>query len=476
MYAGECQIGDKIDALVGELSNNDPTVTSASDYKLLYYSEDLEKQFLILLKYLAFGAFRTPVPQMMVKKIQKIVNEQSSATTIQKHMFWTPPQINFLARQYSNNNMNDKVLFVGGNGVGKTILAMEQAKQLLLQNQKVLFCIEKTSGSEKVKSLLQLKLEEQFQEVNPGSNRIVVKGIGSINDLKHEKLSQTHVFIDEGNEKLIDDFEEDKNFKPSSIWLILGNFKNVPVNMDNYEAVMQELKQKYPDWFMPYFNLTLRTSRNIAQTYTEEEKQAFKGTEDESNSKLNRCLSIPEHAQDGPMPKSNPPGDTFTQRLETGLTNTNFLQFPDNNILLAFYCGEGKFTPEEIDSALLTCQVQFPKLHELATKDTGRLKNHWVRLCITVSTLLKCNRKLPLIWLSDQDYKSIINKVNSDENEVKKWMKGESDCDLITDYPMVQGTEFSTVIYITNAPKKQESDRFKNVITRSMVQYLEIQG
>ena len=75
-----------------------------------------------------------------------------------------------------------------------------------------------------------------------------------------------------------------------------------------------------------------------------------------------------------------------------------------------------------------------------------------------------------IIWLSDRNYRSesCTNKVDSDENDVKKLIL------LPTHYE--QGSEFSIVIYITNIPKKQESHCFRNAIIKNMVQYLEIQG
>ena len=100
---------------------------------------ELEKQFLTLIKYLAFGAAKTPVPESMVKKIEQNIQTQGSEEIIQRYMFWTPPQLTLLGIDHNI----EKVLLIGGNGVGKTILSVEQAKKLSLQNKKVLFCIRK---------------------------------------------------------------------------------------------------------------------------------------------------------------------------------------------------------------------------------------------------------------------------------------------------------------------------------------------
>ena len=69
----------------------------------------------------------TPVPELMSKKIIKNIETAGSADNIQQLMFWTPPQMTVLA----NHNIK-KVLLVGGNGVGKTILSVQQVKNLSL--------------------------------------------------------------------------------------------------------------------------------------------------------------------------------------------------------------------------------------------------------------------------------------------------------------------------------------------------------
>merc|ERR1712241_1071779 len=109
----------------------------------------------------------------------------------------------------------------------------------------------------------------------------------------------------------------------------------------------------------------------------------------------NRVTDVPVHAQIGPKPQYNPPGDTFTERLKTGLCDTKFLPYPTDNIVIAFYSGPGKFTQSEIDFALQTCKEKYQKLYQLATIAPEEKKNTWIRLCITVSTLLNYRSKPP---------------------------------------------------------------------------------
>ena len=95
-------------------------------------------------------------------------------------------------------------------------------------------------------------------------------------------------------------------------------------------------------------------------------------------------------------------------------------------------------------------------------------------MCIIITNLIECQRNPPLIWLSDYD-KATRNKIDSDKEAVKKWVMGELDCDCISDSSLVRGFEFPSVICITNHAKKDDRDRFSEILTRSMVQYMEVQ-
>ena len=82
---------------------------------------------------------------------------------------------------------------------------------------------------------------------------------------------------------------------------------------------------------------------------------------------------------------------------------------------------------------------------------------------------MKCQRNLPLIWCwSDTN-------VNSHENKIKEWIKEKLKCDLITDNVLIPGYEASTVIRITRKDSSDKKDCFSDALTRSMVQYIEIE-
>ena len=99
----------------------------------------MEKDFANLVKYLAFAACaaRAPITQSLTKEIDDRVQIAGSPENIERWMFWTVPQATFFA----NATSQQKVLLLGGNGVGKTVLMIERAKQLAIKEEEVVFCI-----------------------------------------------------------------------------------------------------------------------------------------------------------------------------------------------------------------------------------------------------------------------------------------------------------------------------------------------
>ena len=84
----------------------------------------------------------------------------------------------------------------------------------------------------------------------------------------------------------------------------------------------------------------------------------------------------------------------------------------------------------------------------------------YTKIVITIANLKNHHRNNPppLIWLSENWHKADTNQINSDKKDVKKWIKGDLDCDLISDYFLVQGFEHSTVISISPNAKKGDTD------------------
>ena len=102
------------------------------------YSDVVNEQFIIMFKFLAFAASaaEAPVPQNMTKEINKRVQKSGTAKNIKTWMFWTAPQLEMLF----NTHFTNKVCFISGNGVGKTVIMLEQATTLVKMGKSVLFC------------------------------------------------------------------------------------------------------------------------------------------------------------------------------------------------------------------------------------------------------------------------------------------------------------------------------------------------
>ena len=132
-----------------------------------------------MFKYLAFAASaaEAPVPQILTKEITERVQKSGTPENVKLWMFWTPPQLELLYKYQWIN----KVCFVSGNGVGKTVLMMDQAMKLARMNRSILFCIRRF---ENMKSLLEMKFENYFMETN-----VNVLGISNIEDLQTYEFS-----------------------------------------------------------------------------------------------------------------------------------------------------------------------------------------------------------------------------------------------------------------------------------------------
>ena len=152
-----------------------------------------------MVKYLAFAACaaKAPVSQSLTKEIDDRVQTAGSAENVQRWMFWTVPQATFFANSVSK----PKVLLLGGNGVGKTVVMMQRAKELSIAGEEIVFCIGGFTDIS-TKALLQLQLEAEFEDyhtLNHQSKKIQVKSLHSY-DPSTEHLDNTHVSMDEVRE------------------------------------------------------------------------------------------------------------------------------------------------------------------------------------------------------------------------------------------------------------------------------------
>ena len=65
-------------------------------------------------------------------------------------------------------------------------------------------------------------------------------------------------------------------------------------------------------------------------------------------------------------------------------------------------------------------------------------------LAFLMQSIKASGRKLPLIWLSSP------KQFNSNEDQIKDWIRGKSRCDLIVDSALMPGFEASTCLTFTS--------------------------
>ena len=282
------------------------------------YSDVVNEQFIIMFKFLAFAASaaEAPVPQNMTKEINKRVQKSGNAKNIKTWMFWTPPQLEMLF----NSHWVRKVCFISGNGVGKTVIMLEQATTLVKMGKSVLFCIKR---HENWKSLLQMRFENHFEGIGNVSGKVNVLGISKIEDIQTQPdLRETHIFIDECSETWISSLND---VPAKSIWIALGelesfqNQKSMCIRniKNNLVTLLEEFKNQYGSWYFPYNNLTLRATQTISKEFKTASKKFSEpdtnGHEDNSAKStdklmigsLNKYLNFPNNTQAGPEPNTN---------------------------------------------------------------------------------------------------------------------------------------------------------------------------
>ena len=382
----------------------------------------VENGFTTMVKYLTFAACaaRAPVTQSLTKEINERVLIAGSPENIERWMFWTVPQATFFA----NATSQQKVLLLGGNGVGKKILMIERAKQLAIKGEEVVFCVYPPYSFGQ-KLLLQLQLEIQFEEFykeNPTSRKIRVENL-YLYDPSKEHLSNTHMFIDELNSIKFHNFA---TLKAKSLWVVVNFDHALPYTHSTCLATkfkkaneaINFFKVQYPDWYIPFFNFILRTTQNIAEKL-KDGFSAFSIWNNESS--LNHVVDITQNIQEGPKP--------LKFKFET---SEQFCK----NVLSTFK----ELVKNDSALILLDCHYSMGPVHSMSSKAINDFKTNFPKYSnlidlrqLTLAFLVKCmtalGRKHPLIWLERLNDKNL----NSNEVQIKDWIRGKSKCDLIVD-------------------------------------------
>ena len=122
--------------------------------------------------------------------INKICAKIDSAGTPKNIAFWSPEQYDILDSDIK------RILLMSPNSTGKTILMLYKVKELLNQNESVVFLIYQHHKRER-KSLLQMKIEEDFKFYIKKKKLFVDTITGNYSYLTLEKYKYYHLFVDE---------------------------------------------------------------------------------------------------------------------------------------------------------------------------------------------------------------------------------------------------------------------------------------
>ena len=404
-----------------------------------------------MVKYLAFAACaaRAPVTQSLTKEIDDRVQIAGSPQNIERWMFWTVPQATFFA----NASSQQKILLLGGNGVGKTVLMVERAKQLSIKGEEVVFCIDPSSLILLQKSLLELQLEvefEEFHQENPRSKKIRVENL-NLYDPSQENLNDIHVFIDELQSN---HFQKYATLNTKSLWAVV--IFDDDTKFKNANEAINHFKAQYPDWYIPFINFILRTTLYIAEELKDLDRSNYQHKWNNESS-LNHVLDIPQNIQEGPKPVIF--DDETPHQFCKNLQNT-FTELVNDVALIVLSFSIDCPVQSMSSKAINDFKTNFPTYSNLLSVDPTSLE-------LTLAFIMQCikvsGREHPLIWTDD------VKNFNSNEDQIKDWIRGKSKCDLIVDSALMPGFEASTCLTFT-------SEGIQSSLSRTRVKHILFEG
>ena len=409
---------------------------------------ELEKQFANIVKYLAFTACaaKAPVSQSLTKEIDDRVKIAGSAENVQRWMFWTVPQATFFA----NASSRKKVLLLGGNGVGKTVLMIQRAKELSIVGEEVIFYIGSAfSAYGSIESLLQLQLQtefEDFQTENPQSKKVQVRPLKSFH--RYDPIGKTHVFIDEVDEKSFENHAS--TLQTKSLWVALS-FDQYSKEFEDANEAMNHFKSLYPEWYIPFFNYILRATKNVAKELKKPIRAMYR--DDFNNeSKLNNLLDIPKNIQEGPETETfvDLPSNLFCQ-----IVFSTFKELGKIDVALVVL---DKYVGLPVKSISSKTKISNTTNNSVSKK----YPDYDYTLTFLLQTISNSGREPPLIWIEACSF-------NSREDQIKDWIRGKSKRDLITDRVLIHGFEASTCISFS-------SSNTTNILSRTRVKHINFCG
>ena len=374
----------------------------------------------------AVSSIEIPVKGSIINKIRKFREEAGSYENILLWLFLNPAQLTIM-----NCEASGKVILTGTYSVGKTTILIARALKLNDKGEKVLF-VNATGIRDKeiVKTLMSLQLEEQFKD-KPKITFKTFSNMTILTELSKAKKSyykNHHLIIDEyilqtkdkkATEEEIHEtrqlFENlAKRFK--SVWICLSRgYLSTSLFDNDFEANFDLIESWFPGWFVPKLRYPLRGSAEIVK-FVKHNNQPYlkKLTEDDKE------IQLPS--------------------LHLGN-----LEIPQN--LIRAYKPE-LFVGKEVKKMVekLDFSPVFEKLgseHNFLIIMDDSLYDH------LLDGLIK-RPKMPLRY-------NLLMK--DDENEVKKWIKGDRNCDMITDIFHAAGFEAEFVIVFGNRTSLSAASR-----------------
>ena len=247
--------------------------------------------------------------------------------------------------------------------------------------------------------------------------------------------------------------KKNATLQTKSLWVAVSFDHTLNTSRDAAD-VIKYLKSLYPKWYIPFFNFILRTTQNLAKELKKPSRYNYQ-RKDNNESKLNKVLDVPQNSQEGPEPL------TFK-----GLEPDQFCKK-----LLAIF----KET-EVNDTALVVINKNTPLVKSISSKAIRKFKTEFVNysdvfkkypgyghiLAFLLKSISASGREPPLFWIDDCSF-------NSNEDQIKDWIRGKSKRNLITDLCVMPGFEASTLIYFA-------SNDTDSVLSRTRVKHILFKG
>ena len=408
-------------------------------------------EFKILLKYIFYCSpvHELPLAGNYQSVVQKSIDKAASAENIKLWCFPTPKQR--MIFDYP------KLIFASPWGSGKTLMMTSKAIELAEKNEKVLFLLFNNGDKapNDIRPLLALDLEEKFKNYSNVNVKDISYIDGKINNLMELTKGYQHLMIDE----FFDDFHKLKGENQAEVryliqskdivWMALSNFYygealDGPDNMD------QLFKGWFPDmnFKMAEMKMPLRMSSNVAKelkSHCENQKKlaATKNVFSRTsklylNSKLFAESTLPSNLTEGCKIKRI--GNEKIRPL-TELLHECFKLIP-NQFAMIIINDDGTNKVNKKIRSMIHCHEQCKRMINVITIDVA---------------LENVGRPCPKFHCID---------FTNGEQEVKEWISGNRQQDLVVSKELIKGFEHDLIVDLTGG--------FNEIFSRASAQIIQL--